>query len=67
MLEININNYLFHREVVESHYMACIKEADILKHRSHIASSMQRKEHNQLWLGLQNGKVIITGYWLHIQ
>jgi Autophagy protein Apg5. len=51
--------YLFdYREAVESHFMSCIKEADVLKHRSQIVSNMQKKEHNQLWLGLQNGKTI---------
>lgn len=45
------------REAVESHFMSCIKEADVLKHRSQVVSSMQKKDHNQLWLGLQNGKI----------
>lgn len=36
--------------------MSCIKEADVLKHRGQIVSSMQKKDHNQLWLGLQNDK-----------
>ncbi|XP_063244620.1 autophagy protein 5 isoform X2 [Bacillus rossius redtenbacheri] len=44
------------REAVESHYMACVKEADVLKHRSQVVSTMQKKDHNQLWLGLQNDK-----------
>ena len=44
------------REAVESHFMSCIKEADVLKHRSQVVSNMQKKDHNQLWLGLQNGK-----------
>lgn len=35
--------------------MACLKEADFLKHRGQIVSNMQKKDHNQLWLGLQNG------------
>lgn len=35
--------------------MACVKEADVLKHRSQVISNMQKKDHNQLWLGLQNG------------
>lgn len=51
------------REVVESHFMSCMKEADILKHKSPIFSTMQRKDHTQLWLGLQNGlslKQILT-------
>ncbi|KAG8236572.1 hypothetical protein J437_LFUL015758 [Ladona fulva] len=44
------------REVVESHFMSTLKEADALKHRGQVASSMQKKEHNQLWLGLQHDK-----------
>ncbi|CAH1996888.1 unnamed protein product [Acanthoscelides obtectus] len=47
------------KEMVESYFMACLKEADVLKHRGQIASSMQKKDHNQLWLGLQNGKMFI--------
>lgn len=35
--------------------MSCIKEADVLKHRSQVVSNLQKKDHNQLWLGLQNG------------
>nr|QSV39517.1 autophagy associated protein [Locusta migratoria] len=42
------------REAVESHFMACVKEADVLKHRSQVVSNMQKKDHMQLWLGLQN-------------
>lgn len=47
----------FFREVVESHFMSSIKEADVLKHRGQVISGMQKKDHNQLWLGLQNGIV----------
>lgn len=43
------------REIVESYFLSCIKEADVLKHRSQVVSNMQKKDHNQLWLGLQNG------------
>lgn len=49
-------NYLYFRETVEAHFMSCLKEADVLKHRGQIVSNMQKKDHNQLWLGLQNGK-----------
>ncbi|XP_076258968.1 autophagy protein 5 [Rhynchophorus ferrugineus] len=44
------------KEMVESYFMACLKEADVLKHRGQIAANMQKKDHNQLWLGLQNDK-----------
>lgn len=44
------------KDVVEAHLMATIKEADYLKHRSQVINSMQKREHRQLWLGLQNDK-----------
>ena len=39
--------------------MSCLKEADVLKHRGQIITNMQKKDHNQLWLGLQNGKDLV--------
>ena len=36
--------------------MSCIKEADQIKHGGRVISSMQKKDHNQLWQGLQNDK-----------
>lgn len=50
-----INNKFFNREVVESNYMSLMKEADMLKHKSQVFSTMQRHQHNQLWIGLLNG------------
>lgn len=44
------------REVVEAHFLSCIKEADVLKHRGQIVSSMQKKDHTQLWNGIMNDK-----------
>ena len=49
--------YLFSRETVEAHFMSCIKEADQIKHGGRVISAMQKKDHNQLWQGLQNGKL----------
>lgn len=46
----------FFREVVEAHFLSCIKEADVLKHRGQIVSSMQKKDHTQLWNGIMNDK-----------
>lgn len=46
-----------YREIVEAHFMSCLKEADVLKHRGQVVSAMQKKDHNQLWLGLVNGKL----------
>uniref|UniRef100_A0A673L3U9 Autophagy protein 5 n=1 Tax=Sinocyclocheilus rhinocerous TaxID=307959 RepID=A0A673L3U9_9TELE len=42
--------------VIEAHFMSCIKEADALKHKSQVINDMQKKDHKQLWMGLQNGK-----------
>lgn len=44
------------REVVEAHFMSCIKEADQIKHGGRVISAMQKKDHNQLWQGLLNDK-----------
>lgn len=44
------------RTVVEAHLMSAVKEADMLKHRSQVMGTMQKKDHSQLWMGLQNGK-----------
>ena len=52
---IAINTPIFYREIVEAHFMSCIKEADQIKHGGRVISAMQKKDHNQLWQGLQNG------------
>ncbi|XP_018333426.1 autophagy protein 5 [Agrilus planipennis] len=44
------------KELVESYFMSCLKEADVLKHRGQVVSSMQKKDHNQLWQGFHNDK-----------
>ncbi|XP_013384929.1 autophagy protein 5-like [Lingula anatina] len=44
------------RDAVEAHFMATVKEADSLKHRAQVINSMQKKDHKQLWTGLQNDK-----------
>jgi len=44
------------KDVVESHLMSCLKEADALKHKNHIMSLLQERDHNQLWLGLLHDK-----------
>ncbi|XP_058881629.1 autophagy protein 5 isoform X2 [Acipenser ruthenus] len=41
--------------VIEAHFMSCIKEADVLKHKGQVINEMQKKDHKQLWMGLQNG------------
>lgn len=42
--------------VIEAHFMSSMKEADALKHKGQIINDMQKKDHKQLWMGLQNGK-----------
>lgn len=44
------------KEDIEKHFMSCVKEADQFKHGGRIMSTMQKKDHNQLWLGLVNDK-----------
>jgi len=44
------------KEIVESHFMSTIKEADALKHRGKVINAMQKRDHKQLWVGLQNDK-----------
>ncbi|XP_057340533.1 autophagy protein 5 isoform X2 [Microplitis mediator] len=52
----NVIMHCPNKEVVEAYFLSCIKEADVLKHRGTVVSSMQKKDHNQLWLGLLNDK-----------
>lgn len=44
------------KEVVEAHFMSSVKEADILKHRGQVINNMQKRDHKQLWQGVQNDK-----------
>lgn len=44
------------KEVIEAHFMSSIKEADVLKHRGQVINNMQKRDHKQLWSGLQNGR-----------
>ena len=37
-------------------FMSTIKESAALKQRTQVINSMQKREHNQLWLGLQDDK-----------
>lgn len=42
--------------VIEAHFMSTIKEADAFKHKGQVINDMQKKDHKQLWMGLQNGE-----------
>ncbi|XP_044613175.1 autophagy protein 5 isoform X3 [Equus asinus] len=42
------------KDAIEAHFMSCVKEADALKHKSQVINEMQKKDHKQLWMGLQN-------------
>ena len=54
------------RDVVEAAYMSMVKEADSLKHRAQVINSMQKKDHKQLWMGIQNGTwVQLVSVWSH--
>lgn len=44
------------KDVIEAHFMSSVKEADALKHKSQVINEMQKKDHKQLWMGLQNDK-----------
>lgn len=44
------------RDSVETFFMSSVKESDQLKHGGKVVSSMQKKDHSQLWQGLQNDK-----------
>ncbi|XP_021082986.1 autophagy protein 5 isoform X3 [Mesocricetus auratus] len=44
------------KDAVEAHFMSCMKEADALKHKSQVINEMQKKDHKQLWMGLQNDR-----------
>ena len=36
--------------------MSTVKEADALKHKGKVINDMLKKDHKQLWFGLQNDK-----------
>ncbi|KAI5616888.1 autophagy protein 5, partial [Silurus asotus] len=42
--------------LIEAHFMSTIKEADAFKHKGQVINDMQKKDHKQLWMGLQNDK-----------
>jgi autophagy-related protein 5 len=47
------------KEIVESYYLSTVKEADALKHKGKIINEMQKKDHKQLWYGIQSGRITI--------
>ncbi|XP_043921174.1 autophagy protein 5 isoform X2 [Protopterus annectens] len=48
--------HCLYKDTIEAYFMSCIKEADALKHKSQVINEMQKKDHKQLWMGLQNDK-----------
>ncbi|XP_054714207.1 autophagy protein 5-like [Uloborus diversus] len=44
------------KAAVQSHFMATVKEASALKHRTQVVQSMVPKEHKELWHGLEKDK-----------
>lgn len=61
---LNESFIIFGRDILESHFLSCLKEADVLKHRGQIISAMTKKDHNQLWLGLVNGR--FSWFWFRL-
>ena len=43
------------KDAVEANFMSVVKEADALKHRSHMINNMQKKDHKLMWTGVTNG------------
>ncbi|XP_037080674.1 autophagy protein 5-like [Pollicipes pollicipes] len=44
------------REALESFFLSSVKEADQLKHKGAVMSSLGKRDHNQLWAGLASDK-----------
>lgn len=44
------------KQAVQSHFMATVKEASALKHKTQVVQSMVPKEHKELWQGLEKDK-----------
>ena len=40
-------------DVIESHFITMLKEADYLKHKGQVISNMSKNQHQQLWHGLK--------------
>ena len=55
------------KEAVEAHFMGTVKEADAMKHRSQIINGMQKKDHKQLWTGVQNGEFVEASALLQLE
>jgi autophagy-related protein 5 len=49
-------NTFNNKDVVESYFLSTIKEADAIKHKGKIINDMLKKDHKQLWYGIQNDK-----------
>lgn len=43
-------------DVIEAYFMSTVKEADAIKHKGKVINEMLKKDHNQLWYGVQNDK-----------
>jgi autophagy-related protein 5 len=44
------------KDIVESYFLSTIKEADAIKHKGKIINDMLKRDHKQLWFGVQNDK-----------
>lgn len=61
-LNVHFDNYpndmlqYANKDMIEAFFMSSIKEADAIKHKGKIINEMLKKDHKQLWLGIQNDK-----------
>jgi len=44
------------KETIEAYFMSTVKEADAIKHKGKVINEMLKKDHKQLWYGVQNDK-----------
>lgn len=50
------------KDVIEAHFMSCVKEADALKHKSQVINEMQKKDHKQLWMEFQMVNIAVFNF-----
>lgn len=44
------------KDIIETYFMSTVKEADAIKHKGKVINEMLKKDHKQLWYGIQNDK-----------
>jgi len=62
LLNVHFENYpsdmlqYTSKDMIEAYFMSTVKEADAIKHKGKIINEMLKKDHKQLWNGVQNDK-----------